>query len=212
MKYLILLLFLLIPTILNSQINIDIVNKYLTHGKNTGGNSIHLQCSLYFNKDNIEFGLWNSYGLNNKYLEIDPYIKFNFNKLTIQLTDVYNPINIYGKHNTININPLYLGENTSHQLEFISTYNYNDFTYLLDTYLFGNDKINNKQLYSTYLEIQYFKNKNICYIGFIPSKNILGNHAGIVNIGIKHDEQMFEEIDYNPMNNTLNICIGFHIK
>jgi hypothetical protein len=172
--------------------NTDFVSRYIWRGLPLSLNpNIQPYASLTFK--NLSFGAWGSYALSAPYAEVDLYLSYNLSVFTLTLNDYYNEdendltANNYFKWNNSN------GINTPHALEGVLTYNGTEglpLSVTAATFFYGNDKdtVNNKNYYSTYLEVAYKLTVNETelklFAGGTVNKGLYANKAAFVNIGV----------------------------
>jgi len=232
MKKKLLLILLLNTIIVLSQINIssDITNRYIYRGTNVGGNSFHIQPSIKYNTNldslsTIQLSLWGTFGLDNKYKEVDFGGKYSIHNISFIVSVNYNP---FDKYNNKIINPF--------TNEFILSYDgctKFPFTFTIESYFYGNDKNygynknldkNNSLYHSTYIEVGYFKiigiNQFNIFTGFTPWSGMFSNKPSFVNIGITDNTKIkilnknlpiYDTILFNPSTNKMFFLIGITI-
>jgi hypothetical protein len=171
--------------------NADLVSRYIWRGLPLSLNpNIQPYASIAF-KD-FSIGAWSSYALSKPYAEVDLYLSYTASLFTLTLNDYYSEneddsVHNYFKWNNSN------DEITPHALEGVITYNGTESLPLsisAATFFYGNDKdtSNNKNFYSTYLEMAYKLSVNDnevkLFAGGTINKGLYANKAAIVNIGV----------------------------
>ena len=216
-----------------SQINIttDVVSRYIYRGNNSGGNSAHIEPTINYNiNKSFQISAFSTYGISNNYEEIDLSVKYTIKKLSISLSDNYNPISSDGKETSSNINILnYNTNSTTHQIEVILNYTISDkvpLSFTVESYFYGNDKnSNNSNYYSTYLEVAYSTNINDytinTFAGMTPKQGMFGDKTGFMNIGMKVNKSIkitnnykipvYEVLYLNTISQKLYFVIGVTI-
>lgn len=179
------------------KITADVVNRYVTRGQNSGGESAQIQPLLSASFKNLEIGAWGTYGISNDYHEIDVYAKYTINNFAIQfmhyatIKDGDGEIVLYYK--PIKSIPL---------------------TISTATYVYGCEK------YSNYSEIGYTINIGTqpveLFTGFTPYKGIYNsfrNSFDVVNVGATFRKSMLNIPTYitfcgNPQSKELFFIFG----
>lgn len=172
--------------------NADLVSRYIWRGLPLSlSPNIQPYASLTY-KD-LSFGAWSSYAFAAPYAEIDLYLSYTVSLFTLTLNDYFNEdetdmtINDCFKWNNSG------GVNTPHALEGVITYNGTEslpLSLTAATFFYGNDKdtTDNKNFYSTYLEIAYKfsinENELKLFAGGTINKGLYADKAAIINTGV----------------------------
>jgi hypothetical protein len=166
--------------------NIDLVSRYLWRGLLLNPNP-NIQPYATLTLGNFSLGTWASYGISEKYAEVDFNINYVINNLTLTVSDYY------AKEETKKYNYLeFNSKKTNHALEGSLNYKFSKnvpVNVTVATFFFGNDRDTlGDNYYSTYLELAYpFSVKDYSFNTFIGGTTGKGYYAGgpaIVNVGI----------------------------
>lgn len=166
----------------------DLVNRYIWRGLLISPNvSIQPYAALTYNE--ITLSAWSSYGISEKYAEVDFTLSYKIKNLTVSINDYFNQredtlalSNHFDfKHNT-----------TKHALEASLNYIISEdlpLNLTAATFFYGNDlDSTGNNYYSTYFEIAYPFTSNEysfnIFIGGTPKKGFYSDNAAIVNAGL----------------------------
>jgi hypothetical protein len=192
-------LLLLLATGLNANANdtlkvdltvgADLVSHYIWRGLNLG-NSPAIQPTMGITYGGLSFGSWASYSVNpSSFQEVDLYLSYTIGSFTFGVNDYYNPVDSMGVSDTY-FN--YGKSSTLHSLEpfiTLSEIGGTGFSATAAFFAYGNDRDeNNKNLYSSYLELSYSANvKDLGFTFFGGGTVNKGYYAGkpaVTNLGI----------------------------
>lgn len=184
-------------------------------------------------KRNFSVGIWGGNGFDGKYTEVDYYIQYKHQGLTLGLWDLFNTTNV--EHPEV-FN--YDKNATTHLIDFRSSYRFPEQFPLrveADIILYGNDReltsdLNYKNRYSTYIELGYplIKNEQITLDGYIGGSfsldgktnlysSNLNQNFNIVNAGLKASKDIsilqyklpvYAGIMWNPSEKYTRMQIG----
>ena len=180
----------------NFKISADIVSRFVWRGQYPGGSFAHIQPLLYYSKCNFEIGAWGTYAISGEYKEVDLYVKYYIKDFSITATNYYMPVFADGSVSSFNTKFYnFNSKTTANQIELALQYkNSGNFPIgiLVGTFIYGNDhnygyKLENddKNYYSTYIELNYTTKNSDIFIGMTPKEGFYGNTWGVINIGVK---------------------------
>ncbi len=170
----------------------ELVSRYVWRGSAEDMHP-HLQGSLLLNYGNLSFEAWGTSGLTSGFSEIDLVLAYQAGPLAFAITDYF----VFNDQDLPNANFFNFktkdDEWTNHAVEGSVVYEGSDaFPIMITagTFFFGNDKdADNKNLYSTYLEMAYqtvWKNYDILFfLGGTTHKGLYADNAAITNVGMK---------------------------
>ena len=175
-------------------------------------------------RNNTTTGIWFAQSIDGNYTELDLYFSYNFRNFTFTLYDYYCPPSIETSHEITN----YDRNTTKHTIEMNLAFNGTEqlpLNVLVATMVYGDDinTENNKNYYSTYVELGYsteIENNTLdLFLGFNMFESYYGDQFGIVNAGLTASRNLklnetFEipvqaSIITNPMANSLFLNFGF---
>lgn len=185
------------------SVGADLVSHYVWRGMMLS-NSPSIQPSMSVSYNGLSLGSWASYSVNSAaFQEVDLYLTYSHESLTIGVNDYYNPIDSIG----VNDRYFYYGKKISlHSIEpFITVSNIGG-TPISATgafFVYGNDRDDNgKNLFSSYVELSYFTNLYdyglAIFGGATLNKGYYAEKPAIVNLGIS-------------LSKELNISEGFSV-
>lgn len=173
------------------RLKFDFVSRHLWRGMRNN-TSPAVQPTIRFDSKKVYGGFWASYSLGSENIqEINIYAGLKLKNISFSIYDYYNPIDTLGwqgdffeLRNRI----------TRHTLDAIITVSETEefpFSFTLSNMFYGLDKdpITHKNLYSTYLEMEYsfykYEETSISvHVGGTPYKSYYASKAAIVNAGI----------------------------
>lgn len=173
------------------QLKFDFVSRHLWRGLRNN-TSPAVQPTIQFDGKMFYGGFWASYSLGSENIqEIDIYTGFKHKNLTFAIFDYYNPLDTLGwQGDFFEFN----AEKTRHTLDAILTINHTDLFPLsitLSTMFYGFDKdlTSKKNLYSSYIELEFIILKSnemniYMHLGATPFKSYYASRAALVNSGI----------------------------
>jgi len=171
------------------SVSADFVTRYVWRGMLLNS-SPAVQPTLDFTYGGLSFGSWASYTFALEELqEVDLYLSYNYNFLTLTLNDYYNPNELYDTlHNYFDWDK----STSPHALELAATLSdFGDLPLSLTAgvFFYGNDRDDSgNNYYSTYIELGYFKtigkNDFSAFLGFTPAEGYYSDKLSIVNVGV----------------------------
>jgi hypothetical protein len=175
---------------LNTDLGFDFVNRYLWRGTIVNA-SPNLQPYLGLEYKGFNFGAWGSYATDGQFAEVDLFLSYSYEGLTLTLNDYYteNEDSLL-QFDNFNFND----DKTNHALEFMVNYEFGEklpLTLSAATIFYGNDKDEKgNNYYSTWLQANYtFKLNDYdldVFVGATPAKSIYNSKEGnVAEIGAK---------------------------
>lgn len=168
--------------------NADVVNRYLWRGLIFSPN-VNIQPYAGIAYKGFNFSTWASYGISDKYAEVDFSLSYNYKNLTIAINDYYNEDeNDLARNKHFDFNE----KTSAHLLEASLAYKISDnfplsFTGTCFFYGYDKDSTGNKN-YSTYLEASYpFTYSEYSFnvfMGGTANKGFYSDKASIINTGL----------------------------
>ncbi|QKG79796.1 hypothetical protein [Tenuifilum thalassicum] len=210
------------------NLKFDFVSRHLWRGMRNN-TSPAIQPTIELNIKKFYTGFWASYSLGTENVqEIDVFVGYRYKNIDIAIYDYYNPIDTIGWESDFWV---FRNSKTRHTLDAIVTVSRTEkfpFDLLLSTMFYGydRDEISNKNLYSTYFELQYqILNSNsgnlLVHLGGTPFKSYYAKRAAIVNTGItmKKDIKLSSNFSiptkasliFNPYSNQIFLLAAFTI-
>lgn len=193
-----------------------------------GGLSSNMPCiepSIWISQGKIDFGTWAAQSIDAEYSELDLYLNYSYKNFTISVYDYFCPTEI---KNTEFLN--YSNSTTKHSFDINFSYNGSQnfpISILISTIVYGDDKNpnNNKNYFSTYLELAYsteIENNSLnFFLGFTPTGSYYSTKFGIVNTGVSSTSEIKTFNNYkipviasiiaNPLKKNLFLVFGFNI-
>lgn len=181
----------------------DVVSRYIWRGLDLGSDPA-VQPYFFWNKGGFSIGTWGSYGFNGGFAEVDLMASYQYKFITIALTDFFFPVENFNYNNRY-FN--YKSGETTHAIEGsikLSGPEKFPLGFLAGTVFYGNDlDAQNKNIYSTYLELSYpiqVQNINIeTFIGGVinDKPNLYADGAGVINLGFKASKQIKVSDEYS---------------
>lgn len=183
------------------SLSADFVSRYVWRGLLFNA-SPNIQPTLDFSLGNLSVGAWGSYGISDKFAEVDLYLSYTVKYFTLTVFDYYTEdetdlsLNSYFKWGKTN---------TPHSLEASLSFNGTEklpLTFTASTFFYGNDwDINGNNYYSTYFEVGYYKQIGTTqlnlFAGGTPASGLYSDRAGFVNVGIKLSKDIVVSDKYN---------------
>lgn len=170
------------------SMNADLVSRYVWRGLLYSSN-VNIQPSIGLSCNNFFMGAWGSYGLSDKYAEVDFYAGYGLGNLTLTVNDYYTENETdMDQYDHFNFN----NETTNHALEGSLAYYFGDNCPLTLTgamFLYGNDRdAEGENFYSTYIEAHYDwqtagEYQWSAFVGGTPAEGLYADNAAIVNVG-----------------------------
>jgi hypothetical protein len=191
--------------------NADLVNRYVWRGQMFSPN-VNIQPYGGISFKGLSFTTWASYGISDRYAEIDFSISYTIGRFSITVSDYYNENeDSLAKNRHFNLN----SKSTPHSLECALYYKIMEsfpLTVTVASYFYGNDKdVNGNNYYSTYIEASYpikISNSDISvFIGGTPNKGLYTQYTsntGIVNLG-------FSAVKNLKISELNSIPLGFSV-
>ena len=176
------------------NLNADLVSRYLWRGLLFSPN-VNIQPYAVVSCGNFSASTWASYGISDKYAEVDFSLSYSIEPLTISVNDYYTEYEdslFYNKHFNWNKN------STPHSLEISLLYTVSEsfpLSLTAATFVYGNDKKSDgKNAYSTYLEAAYpftFSEYSFnFFIGGTTGEGLYSDKAAIVNAGFSASKEL----------------------
>lgn len=165
-KSVFLLVMITVPSVLAAQEDnkgefygsVDISSKHLWRGI-PAGESPMVKPTVGFSKGNFDVYLWGAWDFEDTYREVNIGLSYTLGNFTFELLDYFYP---WSKDDVFKLD----NSTTTHQVEFISTYEFEKLPFHITAgvFLYGDDKNEaGNQAFSTYLEGGYtheFNEKN----------------------------------------------------
>lgn len=179
------------------NVGLEFNSKYVWRGIPFGDSPVVFP-SIGFQYKNLCISAVGGYALNGSHSEVDLFLTYMVGDFTIGLGDYFFPEEGREKNNYLNFKK----KETSHTVEADVTYAPFQLPFWItaSTYVYGNDrKMNEKNYYSTYFELGYYKNfsadsKLSFILGFTPAAGFYSENFNVVNTAVKYDT-------YIPFNN-----------
>lgn len=175
-------------------LSVDVVSRYVWRGL-LYNPSPNIQPTLSYTYGGFSIGSWASYGLSDKYAEVDFFASYTKGPLTFLVYDYYTENEIDLEANDF-FN--YKDKTTGHALEGSVFYTGGDaFPIKLTAAMFfyGADRLaDGDQAYSSYFELGYpFKVAEQpldVFIGATPQEGLYNSDAAVVNLGVSTSKQL----------------------
>ena len=165
-KSVFLLVMITVPSVLAAQESnkgefygsVDVSSKHLWRGM-PAGESPMVKPTVGFSKGNFDVYLWGAWDFEDTYREVNIGLSYTLGNFTFELLDYFYP---WSKDDVFKLG----NSTTTHQVEFISTYEFEKLPFHITAgvFLYGDDKNEaGNQAFSTYLEGGYaheFNEKN----------------------------------------------------
>lgn len=209
--------------ILDSDITLDFRTMHIWRGSATSYTPT-FEPSFEITRNNYTTGIWFAQSIDGNYTELDLYFTYNVKNFSITIYDYYCPPSIETSKEITN----YDKYTTKHTIELNAAFNGTQqfpVKLLVATMVYGDDinSENNKNYYSTYVELGYStvidENTLDIFVGFNSFESYYGDNFGIVNAGLTTSRNLkiyksFEmpvqaSIITNPMANSLFLNFGF---
>jgi hypothetical protein len=191
--------------------NADIVSRYIWRGLPLNLNP-NIQPYASVSYKNFTFGTWGSYAFADSYAEVDLYLAYDLGAFTFSVQDYFNE----DEMDLASSDYLRFFDtdtyNTLHSFEGQVTFNGTDklpVSVTLATFFYGNDKnAENKNYYSTYLELGYEHNlgeNTLSYfLGGTLGEGYYAGKAALVNVGFTASRELkFSEAVSIPVSASL---------
>lgn len=168
--------------------NADIVSRYLWRGLLYSPN-VNIQPTAGVSVGNFFIGAWGSYGISDKYAEVDFFAGFAAGNFMVMVSDYYDEI----ETDMTAVDHFQWGrEETSHALEATLSYTFASsfpLTLTAATFFYGNDRdAEGDNYYSTYIEGSYpfsFTDYDFTlFAGGTPAEGLYADEAALVNLGV----------------------------
>jgi hypothetical protein len=166
---------------------------------------------------------WGSYATSKNYAEVDFFLSYAWNGLTVGVNDYFNPV----IDTVFNDYSIWTDSTTPHLVEAFVSYQlpFENFPLLLtaSTFIYGADRnAENKSNYSTYLEAAYpftsGKNEISLFAGATLGEGYYASDASFVNVGAKISRNItvtdkFEipingQLIFHPKNRNVFFVVG----
>jgi hypothetical protein len=162
-----------------AKFSVDITNNFLFRGMClTNKASVQPVISLSRttkSKVTFEVGTFGSFAYDGSYSEVDLYGKVAGKHVAFVVTDYMLNLD----------DPFNYTDSTNNIVELSLFYTFNfPLTFSVNTNVWGYDKIDNEQLYSTYVEASYMFDHVALFAGVSPYKSIYSDNFGLVNCGV----------------------------
>ncbi|MCB2194316.1 MAG: hypothetical protein KQH79_00555 [Bacteroidetes bacterium] len=209
--------------ILDSDITLDFRTMHIWRGSATSYTPT-FEPSFEITRNNYTTGIWFAQSIDGNYTELDLYFSYNVKNFSFTIYDYYCPPSIETSKEITN----YDKYTTKHTIELNAAFNGTKqlpIKLLVATMVYGDDinSDNNKNYYSTYVELGYStvidENALDIFVGFNTFESYYGDDFGIVNAGLTTSRNLkiyksFEvpvqaSIITNPMANSLFLNFGF---
>lgn len=134
------------------SVQIELSSRYLWRGLEYG-NAPTLFPSLQYSTSNFNFSIAGAYAFNNSHREVDLSVSYCYKNWTLSLSDYYFHTDNNEHDHYFN----WANSSTKHSVECCLNYEFPHFPLRLlwSTYIYGNDKKEDFQAYSSYTEICY---------------------------------------------------------
>jgi predicted porin len=174
--------------------NVDFVSRYVWRGLmlSQGPN---IQPYATYSIGNFSIGTWASYGLSEKYAEVDFNVNYSLGNLLFSVNDYYNE-----DENDLQSSNFfeYDSKKSTHALEASLAYTISEnipLTLSAATFFYGNDRDSTgDNYYSTYLELNYeFKFSDhtfSIFLGGAANEGYYADKPSIVNVGLSFEKQI----------------------
>ncbi|HON18036.1 MAG TPA: hypothetical protein PK990_02590 [Salinivirgaceae bacterium] len=202
---------------------VDLYNRYVWRGL-LFSDAPNIQPWISADWKGLTFMCWGSYATSRDYSEVDIFLSYKWNGLTIGLNDYFNP-SIDGVRNDYSI---WKETTTPHLVEAYLMYKLPvekfPFEFTASTFVYGADRDENlKNRYSTYVELLYpfvsGSNNISLFAGATVNKGYYATKAAFVNVGGKFLRnikvtQDFEipltaSLIFHPENRNVFLVVGF---
>ncbi|MFO8021901.1 MAG: hypothetical protein R6U65_05490 [Perlabentimonas sp.] len=212
---------------LSINLSADFYTRHIWRGTLTC-DSWNIQPTINVSKNNFQFGTWAAYTVNNNYSELDLYVSYTWRNFSISILDYFCP------DETLRFNRLFdfKQQSTQHTIDAVASYDGSGkipVRLMVSTLLYGDDlnPLNNKNLYSTYIETGYewkLSNSQLIdfHIGITPYKSYYADSFNIVSCGIAMNQtlQITEEFSLpitgkliaNPYTENIFLVFGISVS
>lgn len=174
------------------SLNADIVSRFVWRGLPLDLHA-NIQPGTSVSFKNITLGAWGSYAFSNNFAEVDLFLSYDIGAFTFAVFDYYNE-----DETDLSFNNYFQFSDkgtrvTPHSVEGQISFNGTEnlpVSISLGTFIYGNDRdAENKNCYSTYLELGYEHNigeNTLSYfLGGTITEGFYAEKAAIVNLGFK---------------------------
>jgi len=176
------------------SLNADVVSRYVWRGLLYSPN-VNVQPYAAFSYKGLSLSTWASYGISDRYAEVDFTLSYAIDNLSVSVNDYYNEFeDSLGTNRHFN----FKDNTTPHALEATLSYKISEtmpLTLSLSSFFYGNDKDSEgENMYSSYIEASYpfdFSNYSFnLFIGGTLDKGLYADKAAIVNVGFSATRQI----------------------
>jgi len=176
------------PSKASFYMNADVVSRYLWRGLLYSPN-VNIQPTAGLSVGNFFIGTWGSYGISDKYAEVDFFAGITAGSFMFMLSDYYAEV----ETDLPAVDHFNWGsDETAHALEATISYTFGSsfpLTLTAATFFYGNDRdAEGDNYYSTYFEGSYpfsFSGFDFNFFaGATPAEGLYASEAAIVNLGL----------------------------
>ena len=168
---------------LKLNLGASLTSRYILNGTDVGGNTPAVQPQMVLSKKGLSFGFWGSFAVNNANAnEMDWFVKYGTENFSVQFMDVFFPNDTLSSNRYFNYDH---NNGTRHNLNVSLNLFGTDkipIGFHVDTYIYGAmDKANNKNRFSTYMELNYkLKHNDIAILPFFGLTPAAG--SGVISL------------------------------